>query len=54
MVGEFAATCLQLASLPRVASRRPLWDLKHPEDPDSRLRIEEWIDERNPRVRSQK
>jgi len=21
------------ASLPRVASRRPLWDLKHPEDP---------------------
>src|SRR5467141_3408973 len=24
------------ASIPRVASRRPLWDLKHPEDPDSR------------------
>jgi len=24
------------ASLPTVASRRPLWDLKHPEDPDSR------------------
>ena len=23
------------ASLPVVASRRPLWDLKHPEDPDS-------------------
>jgi cytochrome c oxidase subunit I len=24
------------ASIPTVASRRPLWDLKHPEDPDSR------------------
>jgi cytochrome c oxidase subunit I len=24
------------ASIPSVASRRPLWDLKHPEDPDSR------------------
>ena len=24
------------ASIPEVASRRPLWDLKHPEDPDSR------------------
>jgi cytochrome c oxidase subunit 1 len=24
------------ASVPVVASRRPLWDLKHPEDPDSR------------------
>src|SRR6202166_3230462 len=24
------------ASLPSVSSRRPLWDLKHPEDPDSR------------------
>jgi len=24
------------ASLPVIASRRPLWDLKHPEDPDSR------------------
>src|SRR5215470_4518606 len=24
------------ASIPIVASRRPLWDLKHPEDPDSR------------------
>jgi cytochrome c oxidase subunit 1 len=24
------------ASIPRVASRRPLWDEKHPEDPDSR------------------
>jgi cytochrome c oxidase subunit I len=24
------------ASIPDVASRRPLWDLKHPEDPDSR------------------
>ncbi len=24
------------ASIPVVASRRPLWDLKHPEDPDSR------------------
>jgi cytochrome c oxidase subunit 1 len=24
------------ASEPVVASRRPLWDLKHPEDPDSR------------------
>ena len=24
------------ASIPRVSSRRPLWDLKHPEDPDSR------------------
>ena len=23
------------ASIPTVASRRPLWDLKHPEDPDS-------------------
>jgi cytochrome c oxidase subunit 1 len=23
------------ASIPVVASRRPLWDLKHPEDPDS-------------------
>ena len=23
------------ASIPRVSSRRPLWDLKHPEDPDS-------------------
>jgi cytochrome c oxidase subunit I len=25
-----------VASIPTVASRRPLWDLKHPEDPDSR------------------
>ena len=25
-----------LPSIPTVASRRPLWDLKHPEDPDSR------------------
>ena len=25
-----------LLSIPAVASRRPLWDLKHPEDPDSR------------------
>jgi cytochrome c oxidase subunit I len=24
------------ASIPTVASRRPLWDRKHPEDPDSR------------------
>jgi len=24
------------AAIPMVASRRPLWDLKHPEDPDSR------------------
>jgi cytochrome c oxidase subunit 1 len=24
------------ASIPRIASRRPLWDEKHPEDPDSR------------------
>jgi cytochrome c oxidase subunit 1 len=24
------------ASIPTVASRRPLWDQKHPEDPDSR------------------
>src|SRR5262249_19243708 len=24
------------AVIPTVASRRPLWDLKHPEDPDSR------------------
>ena len=24
------------ASIPTVSSRRPLWDLKHPEDPDSR------------------
>ena len=24
------------ASIPTVASRRPLWDLKHPEDPDSK------------------
>jgi cytochrome c oxidase subunit I len=24
------------ASIPTVASRRPLWDVKHPEDPDSR------------------
>jgi cytochrome c oxidase subunit 1 len=24
------------ATLPVVKSRRPLWDLKHPEDPDSR------------------
>jgi cytochrome c oxidase subunit 1 len=23
-------------AIPKVASRRPLWDLKHPEDPDSR------------------
>jgi cytochrome c oxidase subunit 1 len=23
------------ATEPQVASRRPLWDLKHPEDPDS-------------------
>jgi len=23
------------AEIPTVASRRPLWDLKHPEDPDS-------------------
>ena len=23
------------ATVPAVASRRPLWDLKHPEDPDS-------------------
>jgi cytochrome c oxidase subunit 1 len=24
------------ASIPTVASRRPLWDLKHPDDPDGR------------------
>jgi cytochrome c oxidase subunit 1 len=24
------------ASIPTVGSRRPLWDRKHPEDPDSR------------------
>ena len=24
------------AEIPVVGSRRPLWDLKHPEDPDSR------------------
>ena len=24
------------ATIPEVASRRPLWDLKHPDDPDSR------------------
>jgi len=23
------------AAIPSVASRRPLWDIKHPEDPDS-------------------
>jgi cytochrome c oxidase subunit 1 len=23
------------ATIPSVASRRPLWDIKHPEDPDS-------------------
>jgi cytochrome c oxidase subunit 1 len=27
------------AKIPTVASRRPLWDLKHPEDPDSDYEI---------------
>ena len=31
-----AATRVQLRQRTVVASRRPLWDLKHPEDPDSR------------------
>ena len=33
---ELAAAGVQLRAIPAVASRRPLWDLKHPEDPDSR------------------
>jgi len=28
------------AEIPRVASRRPLWDLKHPDDPDSKYENE--------------
>jgi cytochrome c oxidase subunit 1 len=29
------------AEIPTVASRRPLWDLKHPEDPDSDYEMEQ-------------
>ena len=29
-----AATAYNFAIIPEVKSRRPLWDLKHPEDPD--------------------
>ena len=31
---DLAAAALQLRDVPVVASRRPLWDLKHPDDPD--------------------
>ena len=34
VVHLLAAARLQLRVLPVVKSRRPLWDLKHPEDPD--------------------
>ena len=34
MVHDFAAAGIQLRNAARVRSRRPLWDLKHPEDPD--------------------
>ena len=27
------------AAIPSVQSRRPLWDLKHPEDPDSKYEL---------------
>ena len=33
-VATATAGRLGLAELPVVGSRRPLWDLKHPEDPD--------------------
>jgi cytochrome c oxidase subunit 1 len=29
------------AKIPSVASRRPLWDLKHPDDPDSNYEMEQ-------------
>jgi cytochrome c oxidase subunit 1 len=32
MVRQLTAACYNFASIPTVASRRPLWDLKHPED----------------------
>jgi cytochrome c oxidase subunit I len=35
MVDDLAAADYNFAVLPTVNSRRPLWDLKHPEDPDS-------------------
>ena len=34
MGDDFAAAGIQFETLPVVRSRRPLWDLKHPEDPD--------------------
>ena len=34
MVHQFAAPGLQLRDAPSCRSRRPLWDLKHPDDPD--------------------
>jgi cytochrome c oxidase subunit 1 len=34
VVGAVAAAGVQLRVDPVVRSRRPLWDLKHPEDPD--------------------
>ena len=34
MVHQFTAACYNFASIPVVRSRRPLWDLKHPDDPD--------------------
>ena len=37
VVHKLSAARVQLRDLPVVASRRPLWDLKHPEDPDSRM-----------------
>ena len=37
---EFAAALLQLRDRSRSSrSRRPLWDLKHPDDPDWRIRV---------------
>ena len=34
VVHHFAAAWYNFAVIPGVRSRRPLWDLKHPEDPD--------------------
>ena len=34
MGDDLAAALVQLRDDPEVHSRRPLWDLKHPDDPD--------------------
>ena len=34
MDDAFAAALYNFATIPEVKSRRPLWDIKHPEDPD--------------------